>query len=87
MEVCQRIIELRAEDLSYGKIAKTLSDMKMRRIIVRYIIKRFDPTKSIKDKPASACPQTVKTPRAVKAARAKIRLNPQRSTRKMAREA
>ena len=77
------ILELKKQGNGVREIARTL---KIAPSTVSDIIKRFEDSESVDDMPRSGRPRTSRTPKLIKVVRERIRRNPRRSMRKMARE-
>ncbi len=82
----EAIIALFKAGKSNSDIVKSLSHLKINKVFVWRVIKRFKETGGVQSRPRSGRPRSKRTPEAVKAVRAKIRRNPRRSMRKMANE-
>ena len=80
------IIALFKAGKSTKDIVKALSDLKINRIFVWRVIKRFKETGRVESRARSGRPRSQRTTGAVKAVRSKIRRNPKRSMRQMAKE-
>lgn len=81
------IIELHEKGLRPPEIYKSGKNLKINRMFIKRTIDRYLETSSIKDRQRSGRPRTSRTPKLIKNVREKIRRNPRRSMRQMAREA
>lgn len=70
----------RSEMLRMGK------HLKLNAMFIKRTLDRYEDTKSIEDRSRSGRPMSQRTPKLVKAVREKIRRNPRRSMRKLAKE-
>ena len=77
------IIELHRTEKTNSEIAKLF---KAPRSTVYHMVSRFKELQSTKDRPRSGRPQSSWTPKIINVVRARIRYNPKRSTRAMARD-
>ena len=80
---CAAIIELHRTGKINSEIIKLLKAPKSP---VSHTVNRFEELSSAKDRPRSDRPQTSRTPKVINAVRARIRRNPMRPIRKIARE-
>lgn len=80
------ILSLHNQGKSIPEIIATVQPVGINRWLVRRTIKRYTETGSIHDRSRSGRPRSVRTPARVKRIREKIRRNPQRSGRKLAKQ-
>ena len=81
------IIEHLEKGMRPPEIFKLGKKLKINRIMIKRTIDRYKETMSIEDLPRSGRPRTTRTRKLLKNVRKKIRRNPRRSMRKMAKEA
>ena len=79
----EKMVQLQQEGLSVREIARRLMEPKS---TVARVLKRYKETRSLEDKPITGRPRTVRTQRLIKNVREKIRRNPNRSKRKLAKD-
>lgn len=80
------VIALHKCNMKKGDIFKTLQPLGISRMFVYRCINLFEETGDIKDRQRSGRPRTVRTPQAIKAVKARIKRNPLRKQKIMARE-
>jgi hypothetical protein len=80
------VIELYLGGKTPTEILKALSGRGVKRLFIYRTIKRYQETHTIEDRGRSGRPRTATAPRVVKTVALRIRRNPRRSMRKMARE-
>lgn len=80
------VIALHKCEMKKSDIFKTLQPLGISRMFVYRCIKLYEETKDIKDRPRTGRPRTVRTPKAIAAVKARIRRNPLRKQKIMARE-
>ncbi len=85
-ELRAAIIKLHLAGKSNTKIAKLFPNETVTPQFVYKQVKRFKETGGIEDRPGRGRPVTKRTPEAIKRIREKVRRNPNRSMRKMAKE-
>ena len=81
------IIEQHVKGLQPSEIFKLGKNLKINRMLIKRTIDRYQETSSVEDRPRSGRPRTSRTPKLIKNVREKIRRNPRRSMRKLAKEA
>jgi len=81
------IIEHHEKGMLPPEIFKLGKKLKINRMMIKRTIDRYRETKSIEDRPRSGRPRTARTRKLLKNVREKIRRNPRRSMRKMAKDA
>ena len=81
------IIEHHEKGMGLPEIFKLGKTFNINRMLIKRTIDRYQETSSIKDRQRSGRPRTSRTPKLIKNVREKIRQNPRRSMRKMAKEA
>jgi len=81
------IIEHHEKGMRPPEIFKLGKKLKINRMMIKRTIDRYKETMSIEDRPRSGRPRTTRTQKLLKNVREKIRRNPRRSMRKMAKEA
>lgn len=87
MDSCREQIRiLHLDGLTNLEIRRKLSHLKLSRLFVYRTIKRFKDTGTVVPKKKPGKKRSVRTPSAIKAVNERIRRNPARSARKMARE-
>lgn len=69
-----------------SEIFNTLKKLKISRMFVYRTIKRYNDTKSVSDRPRPGRPRSARTPKLINAVRQRIRRNPVRKQKVMARE-
>ena len=77
------IIELHCTGKTKPEIVKLLKAPKS---TVYHALRRFKELGTTEDRPLSGCPRTSRTPKMIKAVKARINRNPRRSMRKMAKD-
>ncbi|XP_014788625.1 uncharacterized protein LOC106882455 [Octopus bimaculoides] len=80
------IIEQHEKGMCPPEIFKLGKNLKINRMLIKRTIDRYQETSSIKDRQRSGHPRTSRTPKLIKNVREKIRRNPRRSMRRMAKE-
>ena len=78
------IVELFKSGKTASDIAKTLN---INRMLVWRTLKRFESTGDIVNQPGQGRPRSARTPKLVKSTREKLRKNPRKSLRNLAKEA
>ena len=81
------IIEQHEKGMRQPEIFKLGENLKINRMLIKRTIDRYQETSSIKDRQRSGRPRTSRTPKLIKNVMEKIRRNPRRSMRRMAKEA
>lgn len=81
------ILEHHEKGMTPPEIFKLGKKLEINRMLIKRTIDRYQETSSIEDKPRSGRPRTSRTPKLIKNVREKIRRNPRRSMRKLAKEA
>ena len=79
----EAIIELHRAGKKNSEIVKLI---KAPRSTVYHTVKRFNELGNAADRPRSGRPRTARTPKLVNAVKARVRRNPKRSMRRMARD-
>ena len=81
-----QVVSLFQTGFSASDILKRMKNENVNRMFVYRTIKRFKETQSIIDRPRSGRPRSARTPRLKNNVHCRIRRNPRKSIRKMARE-
>lgn len=85
-DIKNRIISLNLQGSSNSEILQALKPLNVNRWMINRTIERYHETGSTKDRPRSGRPRTVCTKDRIKRVREKIRRNPERSARRLAKE-
>ena len=81
-----QIISLFQAGLSASDILKQMKNENINRMFIYRTIKRFKDTQSVNDRPRSGRPKSARTPKLKNNVQCRIRRNPRRSIRKLARD-
>lgn len=80
------VIEEYGKGKTRSEILKAGKPLNLNAMFIKRTLDRYEDTNSFEDRPRPGRPRTQRTPKTIKAVREKIRRNPRRSIRKMAKE-